>query len=142
MESLLNSVPLPALALLTIGAGLLVAVVFRKEEDRLIAERKHCSNLGKLFGQYGHTIAAGVLQDLAIGDLPDALKTIQSTLKTLSSPTAGPAAMQADMLSQLNCQLTMPSAAPAILKAVAGFAANPANAAVVKAAGLAIVAAV
>jgi hypothetical protein len=62
-------------------------------------------------------------------------------LKTLSNTTAGPAMMQADLVSQLNCQLAMPTAAPAILQAVASFAANPANAAVVKAAGLAIVAA-
>jgi hypothetical protein len=93
-------------------------------------------------GTYGHTIAANVLQDLAIGDLPDALKTIEHTLRTLSNSTAGPAMMQADLVSQLNCQLAMPSSTPAILKAVASFAANPVNAALVKAAGLAVVAAV
>ena len=130
------------LVLLVIVAGIACAMLFRKVEDKLIAERKKCRELGKLLGDYGHKVAADVLGDLAIGDLPNALKTVEATLKTLSNSATGPGLMQANLVSQLNAQLAMPGAAPAILKAVAGFASNPANAAVVKAAGLAIVAVV
>ncbi len=141
MQGFLDSIPTPVLVTLTIVLGVAVAYVFRKAEDKLIALRKKFSQLGKLLGQYGHVIASDVLQDAAIGDVPDIVTTVEDTLTKLLNPTTGPALLQADLISQLNSQLAMPGAAPAILKAVASFAANPANAAVVKAAGLAIVAA-
>jgi hypothetical protein len=136
----LPQIPLPLLlVVVAIAAVVTVAVVYRVE-DKLIDQRKKLAQLGKLLGNYGHTIASQFCQDAAIGDLPDAIKLVEDTLKTLSDPTAGPALMQADLLSQLSAQLAMPSAAPGVLQAVAAFAASPANAAVVKAAGLAVIA--
>jgi hypothetical protein len=140
METFCDSIPLPVLAALVIVAGVACAVLFRKGVDKLISLRKNWAAMGKLLGQYGHTIAANLLQDLAIGDLPDALADGAKTLKTLQDPTTGPALLQADLISQINAQIAMPGNAPAILQTVAAFVANPVNAAAAKAAGLAVVA--
>jgi hypothetical protein len=120
--------------------GMLAARLFWAVDDVVQADRKKLSKLGKLLGQYGHVVASDVLQDAATGDLVDAMAEVENTLEKLLDPSTGPIMLQADLISQLSAQLAMPSAAPNILKAVAGFAANPANAALVKAAGLAAVA--
>ena len=121
-------------------AGVIGAKLFWTVEDVVQADRKKLAKMGKLLGQYGHVIARDVLQDAASGDLVDAIAEVEETLDKLLDPTAGPALLQSDLISQLNAQLAMPAAAPGILQALAGFAANPANAALVKAAGLSVVA--
>jgi hypothetical protein len=141
MQELFSSIPLPAAILLVIAAGVAAAALFWKAEDKLVEERKKCAELNALLSKYGYTLAASIFGSLEVGDVPGALKEVESLLKTLSNTTAGPALLQSDLLSQINAQLTMPGAAPAVLKAVAGYVANPANAAIVKAAGLAVIAA-
>jgi hypothetical protein len=116
-------------------AGVAVAKLLWKIEDALVAERKKAAALGSLLSKYGHTIAANVLQSIAVGDLVDAFEECEDVLDDLQDPTKGPVMLQTDLVSQLNAQLAMPGAAAAILTPVAAFAAaNPAAAA---AAGLA-----
>ena len=122
-------------------AGVAVATLLWKVEDALVTERKKAAALGALLSKYGHQISANVLQSLAAGNLPDAFEEAEQVLQDLQDPTKGPTLLQTDLISQINAQVAMPGAAPAILKAVAAYVANPANAVVVKAAGLAIVAA-
>ncbi len=116
-------------------AGVAVAKLVWKIEDALVAERKKAAALGSLLSKYGHTIAANVLQSIAVGDLPDAFEQCEDVLDDLQDPTKGPVMLQTDLVSQLNAQLAMPGAASAILTPITAFvAANPAVAA---AAGLA-----
>jgi hypothetical protein len=140
----MESLPLPVLAIIAAiaaaVAGVAAAKLLWKVEDALVAERKKAAALGQLLARYGHTIAAGVLQNIAVGDLPDAFEQAEDMLEDLQDPAKGPVLLQNDLVSQLNAQLAMPGMAPAVLKPIAAFVANPANAAIVKAAGLAIVA--
>ncbi len=134
-----DSVPTPVVASVAVILAGLAAVslakLLWKVEDALVAERKKAAALGSLLSHYGHTIAANVLQSLAIGDLADAFEEVEDVLEDLQDPTKGPVMLQTDLVSQLNAQLAMPGAAAAILAPVAAFAAtNPVAAA---AAGLA-----
>jgi hypothetical protein len=139
---MLSQIPLPILIVLAaLAAWAIVALLF-KGEDKLIAERKKCATLNAEMSKYGYTLVAKIFGSLEVGDVAGALKEAESLLNTLTNSTTGPALLQSDLLAQLNAQLSLPNAAPAILKTVAGFVGNPANAAMVKAAGLAIVAAV
>jgi hypothetical protein len=140
MHDVLSQIPFPVVLLIVAGLVVLAVALAYKVEDKLIAKRKQAAKLGKLMARYGHTIASNAFQDFAVGDVADGLKEIEKTLEKLLEPSTGPALFQADLLSQLAAQLPMPGAAPAILKAVASFVSNPANAALAKAAGLAIVA--
>lgn len=130
---------LAVVAMLSAGiGGVACAKLAWKIEDSLVAERKKAAALGALLSKYGHTIAANVLQSIAVGDLVDAFEECEGALKDLQDPTKGPVILQTDLVSQLNAQLAMPGAATAILAPVASFVAG--NPAVGKAAGLAAVA--
>ncbi len=137
--SLLSQIPLSVLIVVAAAAAEGLVALLYKGEDKLIAERKKCAQLNVLLSRYGYTLVAKVFASLEVGDLAGAWDEVETLLKTLENPTTGPALMQADLLGQVNAQLAIPDAAPALLKSVAGFvAANPALA---KAAGLAIAAA-
>ena len=136
--SLLSQIPLSVLIVVAAAAAVGLVALLYKGEDKLIAERKN-AQLNVLLSRYGYTLVAKVFASLEVGDLAGAWDEVETLLKTLENPTTGPALMQADLLGQVNAQLAIPDAAPALLKSVAGFvAANPALA---KAAGLAIAAA-